>query len=149
MDCIEDYLKRLQKLLEESGAALVVIHHISDKNPAYGGNPNRLISGASAIARNYDTLLALQSLEIDEEIPVECADGSEVAARITFCSRNIDGLDPIDVWRKGTVFTTDTSGLLSMSLLRGESETKDSRKQRKDILDKMVDAWQREKRSRS
>ncbi len=97
---------KLQRLMRDAGCALVIVHHESDKKDV--SQP----IGASAFVRMYDTLLAVDRVKVPGILPQRYIAGTN-AYKIAMNFRHSSERDPIGVWRNGTTFFKDETGILA------------------------------------
>lgn len=121
-------LRKLQKLIKETGVGICVVHHISDKGEL-AVDMNQLPSGASAFSRMYDVLVALREINIPDNFPQELKQSNR-AMRIDYALRGGADVRSENVWMSYPVFREDSSKLVRFCPLLSNSDIKVAEKER-------------------
>lgn len=130
---VTQLIDKLLKMRATTGATVVIIHHISSKiRDMAGYSLDSLPQGSSTFSRIYDTLIALQELDIDD-IP-EAIKYAKKAFRISYSTRNSEAPENDYVWATFPAYTTAHNEVIKHAPLISSKTYENREKARQEAL---------------
>lgn len=126
-------INKLLNVKAQTGAAIILVHHISSKITNQAGySLDALPQGSSTFSRIYDVLIALQELDIID-VPQHTRE-AEKAYRLSYSSRNTEPSDPDYVWGTYPSYSNKYNGLIRYCPLISSETYERKEKQRQEQL---------------
>lgn len=133
---VKSIFTKLKQVRDETEATIIVVHHISSKlQDLRGYSLDSLAQGSSTFAREYDSMMALQELDIDALLDRPWMCMAKRAFRLSYSSRNAEPTEPDCLWATQPRYSNENTDVLKHCSLISTETLKTREKKRLDGLE--------------